>query len=166
MANVTYGGKVRLILLSLSIFFILISCSSKNQQQWQIDRTVVSNKDYNSGKLSLPAINPFCGLELELVRGSSGTRMYLNAFSLPYPSNLDDPTKTEVMLSIDQQVYVIMADRFQGGQRLLLPADAASLIITALRNDNLVDITVGRYSARIISTRFAELYAQLNKIPS
>jgi hypothetical protein len=159
----TFEGRVKVIFLSLSISFLFVSCSSSNEQQWQIDRTVVSNLDCNLGRLTLPAINTYQGLELELVRSASGTRMYLNAFSLPFPNDLEDLSKSAVILLIDEQVYVIKAERFMGGQRLLMPEDAASLIITTLVNDKSIQITVGRYRTTIISTRFVELYKQLNK---
>lgn len=147
---------MKFILFFLLTPFVLISCSRNNQQEWEFDRAVALDSAHASERLSLPAINSFQGLELELVRGITSTRMYLNAFSLPFPCDLEG--KSEVSLFIEEQEYLFKAECFQGRQRLLLPQEITALIITALMNDSSIQISVGRYQATIISTRFAEFY--------
>lgn len=142
----------------------LLACSRSQEIEWKLEQTLVANKCYNSGKLFLPAANQFRGIELELVQYASGIRMYLNVFSLPFPTHTEDSTKTEILITIDEDEHPFTTHCFQGGQRLLLPPEATSLLITSLMEDHSITIASGRYCATIVSTRFSELYAKLNQI--
>jgi len=93
---------------------------------------------------------------LEIVKGYSGVRMYLNIYCLSFPQELDNPFKTLVTISNDSDSYDVLADRFEGGQRLLLPPEAADNIIYRLLNNQSLTISVGRYCSEIIPEGFAK----------
>lgn len=91
--------------------------------------------------------------------------MYLGAYSLEFPSSREDPCKTQVTVTIDDQPFVALADRLEGGQKLLMPSDATQSIITALLENRIVTIKAGRYLTEIITANFCELYGELVMSP-
>lgn len=151
------GGLVCLIL-------IFTSCAS-TCNQWQFEATITACPCYNSGRMTISSCDPLKNLSLELVRGSSGLRVYLNTHSLPFPCDPNHPDMTSLLLTIDGVDDCVIADRFQGGQRLLLPPQTAQKTIEKLLANKSLHITVGRYHAVIESTCFSELYKKLCEIP-
>lgn len=113
----------------------------------------------------LPPSSPCANLEIEIRRGLSGTHVYLNAFSLPIPHLLEDPSKARVTITVCDTELTVIGDLLEGGQRLILPGDASKLIIDALLDNQCVNISTGAYKAEIIPTRFHKHYEELNRIP-
>lgn len=148
----------------ITLFFFFVSCSTPCHQ-WYLEETITSCPCYNSAILVLPVQNKFKELEIEIVRGPYDTKMYLNAFSLPFPLDSEDPDKTQILLAIDGKTETIVADRLLGGQRLWIPTDVSEQIISALLNDQVVHIGIGRYQTDIIQENFNCLYSDLNKVP-
>lgn len=143
---------------------MLNGCSTPGCQQWQFDTILTPYSCYNSGRLTLlPA--DLKSVSLELVRGVSGERLYVNTLSLSFPCDLNNSSKCQLTFAIDEVNYSVSADRLQGGQRLLLPQAATQQIIEALLENKSVQMTVGRYHVVIISTSFPELYKKLSTIP-
>lgn len=114
---------------------------------------------YRLGKLYLPPQNSYTGLELELTRCNNDVRMYINVFSIPFTWNPCAPTTIELMVDIDGDCYSYQADCLQGGQRLLVPSEAANRIIDALVACKSVRIQAGRYSSEILCANFASLFS-------
>lgn len=155
-------GKGFLLLLSL-IFFL--SACAPDCRRWEIDVTDETCLPlYNSGRMSL-ATGPCDNLELELDRGSSGLRMYINVFAMALPHSQEDDQKTNVNVEILDETWTVLAERLQGGQRLLLPPEIADIIVDALLSNQLVNISVGRYHAEILSAGFKKHYDELLSIP-
>jgi hypothetical protein len=148
--------------ISSALFFFLYSCS-KPGQSWNYQQTITPYPVYNSGKLSLYPQNDFRGLELEFIKGNSKMRMYLNIYCLSFPQEQNDSSKTLVTISTSNDTQEVLAHRFEGGQRLLLPDEAASNIICKLLNNQIITIAVGRYSSDIIPQGFAKNYFRLLK---
>lgn len=141
-------------------FFILLSCT-KPCRQWELETIQSDCPGICYGKATLPACSTFNGLEAEILSIESGLRFYLNALSLELPMVDDDVDYTTVIISIGDQDYSFLADRFQGGQQLLLPEDAQNLIIETLLQKCEVDIRVGRYQTTLVPNHFYESYLKL-----
>ncbi len=104
--------------------------------------------------------NMSTGIELEIARTAIDLRMYLTVFSLePYPFAKG---KVPAIIIADDNRYEILADRFEGGQRFLLPAEIYQQILDALSSNQTVTIILGRYRSEIIGLGFPAAYAQIN----
>lgn len=142
----------------------MLSCACTSScRQWELETTHTGYTCYNSAVLYLPTSSEN-NLEMELVRSASGTRLYINVFVLAVPY-ADDPTKTPVQIEVEELMQTVYAERFEGGQRVLLPPDATAWILESLLNNQTVKIFVGRYHAEVIPTGFADLYKQFSCNP-
>jgi len=89
---------------------------------------------------------------------SNGVRMYVNAYSVPFSTLESDPGQALMLIGVNEDIFEFQADVLQGGQRLLVPDEAVSLIITSLSQNIPIKITVGRYCATIVPDNFLFLY--------
>jgi hypothetical protein len=155
-------------LISKGAFFALLlflfSCRVPCQR-WQIEKVSASSRCFNSGRLYLTPQDDFSGLELEITRGESGVRMYINVFSIEIkPETLTQNTAfVEVKRNDEKQVF--QAFLYQGGQRLLLPSQARDYIIDALYCNETIIITTDRYQSEITPNNFSEAYCILLNLP-
>lgn len=145
---------MRFILIS---FFLLVSCSTPCRQ-WHLEEFSAVCPSYPISRLYLPASVPYNGIELEITRGSDGIRMYANVFSLPLPASEVNPFQTEVKIKIGDDTYEFCADRLEGDQRLLFSQDAVSIILSALAEGKIVQISAGPYKDEITPENFFEHY--------
>jgi len=141
-------------------FFILFSCA-KPCRQWELDTIRSDCPGICYGKASLAACSTFNGLEAEILAIDGGLRFYLNALSLEFPVVEGNEDYTTVILFIGDQEHPFLADRFQGGQQLLLPEEAQNLIIETLLQKYEVDIKVGRYQTTLVPNNFYASYLKL-----
>lgn len=142
---------------SMALFFFFIACSS-DCSLWQHDIVRTKCSKYDSDRIILRPNNIFRGLELELARTCSGDRMYVNVFSLSLPRDPDHPSKTKITIITEDEEYHVLADRLEGGQRLLLPGTTADFIIQKLLEDQAICISIGRYRSEIYPNDFREAY--------
>lgn len=158
-----FHGKEWFAILSLFFFF---SCS-KPCQEWEFGQVVTPCPCYNSGRLFLPTTDPSRGLEIEIIHASSNneTLLYLGAYSLEFTGTKENPNKTLVTVTIDEQSIVVAADRLEGGQKLLMPPEATQTIINALLENRVVRLKTGRYQTEILNANFCELYYKLISSP-
>lgn len=133
----------------LSLAFV--SCSSSSSP-WYLEKSITSNASYNSSRLVFPVQDDARGVELEIVCGSYGSRMYLNVFSLPLQEY------SELILTIEGVEERFLIECLQGGQRLLLHQDIAERIIDAFLADQSVAVVLGRYQSVFTPEGFSELY--------
>jgi hypothetical protein len=147
---------------SNALFFCLLfsSCTSPFPQ-WEYEETATCQPCYRSGRVSLPPKDPLGGLEVEFVRTPSVLRAYLNIYAIQVTSDPQHPGKAEVKLVIEDLSENVYADILQGGQRLLLPADATEKIVNALLQDKSIDLSVGRYHSTVDPHNFVGLYNKL-----
>ena len=151
--------------VAILLLFFITSCFSKSHDPaWVLQKNVTEKHAYNSGKLSYPAQSQFNGIEIELMKSSRDLRLYLNVFTRSIPSASNDPSKALVSLNIAGKQTDFFADRFEGGQRLLLPQNALDTILEALQQDSTIEITLTGYRATISPDRFTKLYSKLMKI--
>ncbi len=103
----------------------------------------------------------YSSLSLEIVRTASGTRMYLNTYSLPLSPVSDNTNKIELTLSTENGSCPVFVDSLEGGQRLIIPSDVASDVICHLLEGKPVTLSIGRYQSTIIPDNFASVYHRL-----
>lgn len=153
--GISLGGIfVALFLLQL----LIVSCHPVCRE-WQCEHARTNCPRFDSARLYLPPESHSRGIELELLQGNSGTHLYANVFSLPLPYVSQEP-KAIVHVTIDESSFSVACELLQGGQRLLFPDDAASMILTAICQGQIVTLSVGRYSEMVISTSFEKLYRE------
>ncbi|MBA3957624.1 MAG: hypothetical protein H0X51_04410 [Parachlamydiaceae bacterium] len=95
------------------------------------------------------------------MRSSSGLRMYAIICSLPPPCLMEDETRCAVTVSVEDECHETYAERLSGGQKLLFPPNTMQFIIEALSDGKLVELSIGRYNATIVSTCFVKLYQEI-----
>lgn len=148
----------------VALFCFLSSCATP-ARQWELEKTRSCSPCFQSAKLFLPVDDNFCGMEIELTQGHCGLRMYVNVFTLEFPYTQENDAKTALVITVDEVSQTIYADRFQGGQRLLLPPDASEYIILSLLANKKVDIRAGRFHSIVIPYKFESLFHRLNPSP-
>jgi hypothetical protein len=141
----------------IALFLFLLSCSPCCQQ-WYYDEVRTSCPTYNSQKMFLFPENEFRGVELEIIRTCSGEYVFLNVYALSFPREQDNPNTTLVVISCGDLSNKYLADRFEGGQRLLLPKEAEMFIITKLLEGKQLTVSTGRFCSEIIPRGFCEAY--------
>lgn len=80
---------------------------------------------------------------LRIVKGSYGVRTYADSFVRNFPTVPKSQDKTQVELIIGEISTTYLAERLQGGQRLVLPDEATEAIIAALANDSPITLICG-----------------------
>jgi hypothetical protein len=101
-------------------------------------------------------------LELEIDRGRSGVKMYVNLLLLPIAPLPGDETRASIQIILeDDEILVIHPHRFIGGQRLLLPPDTSDLLISLLLEGCSFTIKVGRNELQVIGNNFEKSYNDL-----
>jgi len=142
------------------IIFLLTACCPPCHQ-WKLAAIKADCPTATYVKVYLPACSTFDGMETELMCNNGNLHLYLNAFSLQFPANADDCSQTDVKVVICDQEHRFLAERLQGGQRLLLSDDAQQLIICSLLEGNEVEIFAGRYKSKLVCEAFSKTYDQL-----
>lgn len=157
----------RAILLALCLIILSACSSSAACRAWEIQTNITNCSVFNSGRLFLAPESDHSHLEVEIVRSSSGLRLYINILflrALPCP---EDPSFTKVEISFEgvEEPWVIYSYLLQGGQRLLVQQEDASRLINTLLEGGYFKINIGRFDTLIISDSFQEAYQKLLKIP-
>lgn len=75
--------------------------------------------------------------------------MYINTRSLAFPSHPDEPDKTTITVTTADETFSVVADRLQGGQRLLVPPDATNMILGMLQNRQPLTLSAGKYHSEL-----------------
>lgn len=149
----------------LAALFLLFCFSCTNPcQQWEWERIQTHYLEFDSAKLSWWTSDPCQGVDVQIVCTTCETLIYfdLNIFEFPFIEN--DPLKTEVLILTDEnREYCFVADRLEGGQRLLLPAEAGSLILDLLSAGSSFTISIENYSETVLSTNFDRAFQQTRK---
>lgn len=147
----------RMALLSL-LLLMASSCTAPAATHWQTQTAIGSSSSLNSSRLYLPPANEFSGLELEFVLMRDGLRLYMNVYGLEISSEPYDSSISRVFISFKDHSYHFSAQRFLGGQRLLIPECVQSEMIEYLQEGRPLFIQVGRYQADINPDKFLDLF--------
>ena len=143
-----------------ALFVILSGCTPKCPQ-WEIEKISTPCHCFSAGKVFYPVQDTFSGIEVELDRGPSDTRMYLNIYSIPLLGSCEEESKILIAVTINEIKEVIEADLLHGNQRILVPLDIMNQIIEALLGNQYVSIAVGQYCAEIPPQNFQTAYQNL-----
>ncbi len=156
----TVLNKTSLALLGTLGLICINSCTS-TINPWLIDSSCGTPASANSIRLYLCTSGGCGDLGLELVRTCEGIRLYLNVFGLNIQPCERDETVSTVFVSFRERSYSFCADRFLGGQRLLIPKSVQDEIIEYLQQNQPVLIRVGRYQADIYPDQFLKPFAKM-----
>lgn len=140
-------SRVKTAAIFTIILFGVTSCNS-TPNRWK--SASINRSEIASTRHIFSPDNLFRELELEIVHGSYGTRVYLNGHSEPF--TLARFNEAEVTI-IDEEGVVqhVFARRLRGGQRLLLPEDAAEYILKELKAGKTLTLAAGRYQTEVVA---------------
>lgn len=102
-------------------------------------------------------------LSMHFVQGSYGLRLYADTRSRAVTALPGQPNKARVTITwSDGTKDIIIADRLEGGQRLLLPDETRDEVMAALLRDESLTLTVGFCNAEIAASDFAAKFYKLS----
>lgn len=148
-----------------ALCLLYLSSCSETCQQWTLAEALTCHPCYNSGRMYLLPESDCHHLELELDRGRSGIRMYLNLLLLPAQPYPGDPNRTTAQLIVDGEVSTFYPYCFSGGQRLLIPEEITQAIIENLSEGEISLVKVGYEEIRIVPNNFEACYQRLMQLP-
>lgn len=114
-------------------------------------------------KVYLPPCNTFNGLEAVFMSCNGNMHLYFNALTLLFPCLCNDENHSEVVIIIKDESYRFIAERLQGGQRLLMPEESMLLITLCLLEKECVEVSIGRYHALLTHENFEKSYRCLRQ---
>ncbi len=142
-----------------AFLLFLYSCAAATQAKWEYDEVISHYPAVSSATLYFEPCNLFREMRLEICRTCSGLKTYLSIFSLSLPQEASNPHKTSITLACDGLELTFLADRLEGGQRLLLPKEAEEALIRWMLEDHIVTITCGRFQTEVPPKDFLKLHA-------
>lgn len=151
-------------ILALCLATCSTSCLSTASRGWIFLEVKASHPCYNAGKIILKPEKEYSYLEVEIVRTSSGLRMYLNILLMQALPCQDNIKATEVVIILPQETLTFIATLLEGGQRILFPPEITNLLIQTLLNDLTFSIKLGANSFTVIPNQFEESYSHLMQI--
>lgn len=140
----------------IALFFFITSCST-TPRQWNCENIDAHHPCFKCSRMILNSDKEFRGLQFEITRTSSGIRAYISTLSLSFPKN----PKVEVVMEVGDKTTIILAERLEGGQRLLLTPPDTDIIIQNLLQGKTLTLSIGRYSSEIVPTGFRTAHADL-----
>lgn len=150
------------VLLSTFCLIVPTSCSTTYCRQWEIQEIITHTPCFNGGRLLLNPDSSSSPVELELVRNSSGIRFYINLLFLQALPWKEDPSRSCITIQFEgQEPWSVYPYLLEGGQRLILPADVADILIQALVDEIFFTIQIGHKQTSVVPTNFIKAYKQL-----
>lgn len=156
----TTRRNIKKIFIS-SLIPLINACCPSSPCQWQSECAIACNPNQSSARMYLCPANEFAGLELEFVVNACELRLYLNVFGLEIPPDPCDTAYSRVYISFRDHSYTFLAQRFIGGQRLLIPEKVQEEIIDYLQRDQPVFIQVDRYQSDIYPENFLKIFSRM-----
>lgn len=147
-------------------FIFILGCRSPLPRQWEIQEVVTKSPHFNAGRLILPPDPVHSPLSLEILRNSSGIRCYITLLTGEATPCAEDPSRTclEILFE-NQDPWVIYPYLLAGHQCLLLPGEAADVLIQALLEESSFTIQLGYDRLFVIPNQFASVYEKLLSLP-
>ena len=161
------GNTTTLIKRFRQTFLLLLLCcaSCKSNNSWTFDRVESGSSNFNSTRMTFPSPDPINGIDVELLRTSNRLYAYLNVHSLPIPQLNNHPKHAFVYFLIGEEKHRFEALCREGGQRLLLPDEATTLLISAMQKQQTIDIKVSGYAAQVTPSGFSTYYSKMVHSP-
>jgi len=132
-----------------------ISACSKQVTQWELELIRGNCPPKTYSKVYLAPCSTFSGIQIELIGVGCDRQLYLSVLCLQLSPSSSDNT-VDVVITIEDQSYIVSAALLEGRQRILLPDEARDLIVYALLNNQEVTVSVGRYRQILIIDNFRE----------
>lgn len=152
-------------ILALCLLY-LPSCTSSKCREWDLQEIITKCSHYNGGRIILGPDSDCSFLELEIMRNSSGVRIFINILLMQAPPlNGNSYLTTATVQFGDEEPWIVHPYLLEGGQRLLLPGDASDLLISQLLDDQSFTIKIGRSYITVIPDGFTENFKRLLDIP-
>ncbi len=148
---------------------LFVSCTSYipryGSKCWVVQEFANCAPCYRSSEAYYPPHYPCGSLSLELIKDSSGLRMYVNLLLVPVCP--EDPFSDWIIfdLTIDGITHETRATVLEGGQRLLLNETNMNTLIEALLAEQTIHIHVSMHSADINPSGFAQAYETVLRAP-
>jgi hypothetical protein len=145
-------------LIKCALCLLLVSCG---HDQWSNEKIHSHHEKYSYSKVNHRSRDPVRGIDLEIVQSFDCLKTYLIVHSTAVPALRQSPKKIKVKIEIDNSLMTCDADRFDGGQRFLLPEDSAAALIEALLAQKNVIISIPGYHSEIPWTGFVKHFRKL-----
>ena len=152
----------QLILLSGALLFIA-GCNKSSH--WSTNHVKTGSSAFDSSELCYRTSDPANGLDLAMIRTKDTLRFYLAVRSRSIPPYQNNPKQALVEILIDNNKYIFIAARHEGGQRLLLPEECQQLVLDSLKNNLSVTFQLSGYQAFIEPSDFETQFKKLNVPP-
>lgn len=140
-----------------ALFFLSTSCSPTAENAWNAD-SISGSTDH--AVLRLTGTSRFKDLEVELQRSGAETRIYLNAYGVPFKT--DEKGTIPIQITIDDQNYTCQGIVLKGNQSVRIPADMEQILYQAIHDQRPVLIQAGRYSVEIQYAGFDKACKRFN----
>lgn len=143
--------------------FCLLLFSCGRQNHWSHEEIHSNYEEYSYSKVHYRGRDPVRGIDLEFVQSADCLKTYLLVHSTAVPSLKQDPKKIKVKIEIDSELMTCDADRFDGGQRFLLPEKQAAFVIEALLAKKNVIISIPGYRSEVPAEGFVNHFRKLGR---
>lgn len=139
------------------LLVLLSACSTPSH--WSSNEIRSRTQEHDSTKLSYLSKDRAHGIDLEFLKTNQHLHIFLNVHSLPIPSNKNKTA--HLKLESSGKISTCEAHLLEGGQRLLLPEETASLLIESLKNQNDVTLTLPGYRTTVLAEDFSKKFHRL-----
>ena len=160
MPSLNFKEKRAIIVL---FSFFLTACSS-TPRQWESSIVKGNLPHYRSSRLCLSPENNFTGLEVDIIRLSCETRVYINSFGLEFKADRQSPEGFPVVegfMKIREEEKTFEAYLLKGGHRLLLPEETANKILEYLHQNQTIEIIIDHTSTVVVPDQFSKNYQKV-----
>lgn len=141
----------------------LTSCGTQ-PRQWGCHEIRTHSPQFDSTRLILESDSSMSPLEVVFVKSYSGLRMYINLLKLEAPPHTDNPKRTTIDITFeDEEKITIYPYLLKGGQRILLPMEITEHLIQRLLDGQSFTISLGPREIKIIPANFNDFYKEFRR---
>jgi hypothetical protein len=142
--------------------FVLMACllvlSACRDSDWSHEKIHSNYAQYSYSKITYRARDLIHGVDVEFTHADGSIKTYLLVHSTPIPH-----AKIPVKFECDGVSTLCTADRLEGGQRFLLSADSAQILMDALLAEKQVILTIPGYQSRITPDGFTSHFKKIGR---
>ena len=155
-----YSWKKRAGLIATALLFLLGGCQKSN---WKSSAIYGANEASYSTRIAQEAVgNPY--IEFELVKTHKGEKGYILFHIEKIQGSKQHPDQITATLTSDDNItHTFTASRLRGGQRILLPNEMTSLIISQLNQGHTIQIILENLGLKISPDGFDKAFKNLNR---
>lgn len=147
--------------LIFSTLFSLCFASCQTPSRWTASHMQANDPSFRSSRLTYHCQDRINEINVEFLKTRSSLHCYLYVHSDAIPPYKGALQEARVQLLIESTQHTIIAMRHAGGQRLLLPDSAGSLILSALDKGTPVFIKLDGYAVKLDPENFKEQFASM-----